>query len=163
MTDAAPVCKSLWHRWVVKPVATQLAQGTEPRKVAQAVAFGVTIGLFPLLGTPTLIALAAGILLKLNQPVLQVFRELTYPLQLATILLFIRAGEWLFGVPHTSLSIPLLMQRFLASPGQFMRDYGMLGLYAVTAWALLAPLLLALLYYGTLPLVKRLAPARHVG
>ena len=161
MTDAVPVRESLWRRWVVKPVVTQLSQGTEPGKVAQAIAFGVTIGLFPLLGTPTLIALAVGSPLKFNQPVLQVFRELTYPLQLATILLFIRAGEWLFGVPHTSLSIPMMIQRFTASPGQFVKDYGMLGLYAVIVWALIAPVLLAGLYYGTLPLVKRLAPARH--
>lgn len=75
--------ESLWRRWVMKHVIAQLTQGTSPGKVAQAIAFGVTIGLFPLLGTPTLISLAVGILMKLNQPVLQVFRELTYPLQLA--------------------------------------------------------------------------------
>ncbi len=62
--------ESLWRRWVVKPVVAQLAQGTTPAKIAQAIAFGVTTGVFPLLGTTTVLALGVGVLLKLNQPVL---------------------------------------------------------------------------------------------
>jgi uncharacterized protein (DUF2062 family) len=157
--------ESLWRRWVMKPVIAQLTQGTSPGKVAQAIAFGITIGLFPLLGTPTLISLAVGIPMKLNQPVLQVFRELTYPLQLASVLLFMRAGETLFGAEHVPLSIPMLMERFFASPGQFMADFGMIGLYAVAVWALIAPALLGLIYFISKPLVERLSnrltPARH--
>ena len=156
--------ESLWRRWVMKPVIAQLTQGTSPGKVAKAIAFGVTIGLFPLLGTTTLLSLAVGIPMKLNQPVLQVFRELTYPLQLATVLLFMRAGETLFGAEHVPLSIPMLMERFFASPGQFMADFGMIGLYAVVVWALIAPVLLGLIYFISKPLVdrlsRRLTPAR---
>lgn len=156
MSDDPPR-ESLWRRWVVKPVVQQLSQGTEPRKIALAMAFGVTLGLFPLLGTTTLLSLAVGIPLKLNQPVLQVFRELTYPLHLASILLFIRAGAWLFGVPDPVLSIRLLLEHFRASPTQFMADFGMLGVYAVCVWVLIAPLLLGLVYSIALPLVRRLS------
>ena len=157
MNAPSPVREPLWRRWVVNPITTQLSQGTEPRKIALAIAFGITIGVFPLLGTPTLVALAIGIPLKLNQPALHVFRELTYPLHLATILLFIRGGGSLFGVPHTPLSLTMMVQRFGADPSQFMRDFGMLGLYAVILWALIAPFAIALLYYGSLPLVVRLS------
>lgn len=149
--------ESLWRRWVMKPVIAQLTQGTAPGKVAQAIAFGVTLGLFPLLGTPTLISLAVGIPMKLNQPVLQVFRELTYPLHLALILLFMRAGETLFGAEHVPLSIPMLMERFFASPGQFMTDFGMIGLYAVAVWALIAPVLIGAIYFISKPLIERLS------
>ena len=157
--------ESLWRRWIVKPVVGQLTQGTEPEKIALAIAFGITLGLFPLLGLPTLLSLVVGIPLRLNQPVLQVFREVTYPLHLATILLFIHGGESLFGVPHMSLSIRLLMDRFFASPAQFMREFGMLGVYAVSAWLLIAPVLLAVLYFIARPLLarlsKRITPANH--
>lgn len=149
--------ESLWRRWVVKPISTQLTQGTTPAKIAQAIAFGVTIGVFPLLGTPTLLSLAIGIPLQLNQPVLQVFRELSYPLQLATVLMFMRAGESLFGAEPVPFSISMLMERFFASPGQFMADFGMIGLYAVTVWALIAPLLFAVIYGISRPLIKRLS------
>ena len=157
--------ESLWRRWVVKPVVAQLAQGTTPAKIAQAIAFGVTTGVFPLLGTTTVLALGVGIMLKLNQPVLQVFRELTYPIQLATILLFMRAGESLFGAEHVPLSIPMMMERFFASPGQFLSEYGMIGLYGVVVWLLLAPLLIGVIYLVSKPLVEKLAKhlnfARH--
>ncbi|MDB6139486.1 MAG: hypothetical protein JWO94_2558 [Verrucomicrobiaceae bacterium] len=165
MSAQAAQRESLWQRWVVNPVTTQLSQGLEPRKVTLAIAFGVTLGLFPLLGLPTLVSLAVGIPLKLNQPVLQAFRELTYPLQLSTILLFIRGGEWLFHVPHTALSVPGMLHQFFASPARFMSDFGLLGLYAVVVWGLIAPVLLALIYFPVLPLIerlsKRLALARH--
>jgi len=157
--------ESLWRRWVVKSVVAQLAQGTTPAKIAQAIAFGVTTGLFPLLGTTTVLALGVGVLLKLNQPVLQVFRELSYPLQLASILLFMRAGESLFGAEHVPLSIPMMMERFFTSPGQFLAEFGMIGLYGVVVWLLLAPLLIGVVFFVSKPLVEKLAKrfnfARH--
>jgi uncharacterized protein (DUF2062 family) len=149
--------ESLWRRWVVKPVIAQLAQGTTPSKIAQAIAFGVTTGVFPLLGTTTVLALGIGILLKLNQPVLQVFRELVYPIQLATILLFMRAGESLFGAAHVPLSISIMMEHFFANPGKFLADYGMIGLYGVVVWLLLAPLLLGVVYFISRPLIEKLS------
>lgn len=149
--------ESLWRRWVVNPVIAQLTQGTSPSKIAQAIAFGITTGLFPLLGTTTIVSLAVGIPLKLNQPVMQVFRELSYPLHLATILLFMRAGESLFGVKHVPLSIPVLMERFFANPGQFLADFGMIGLYAVVVWLLIAPLLLGTIYFISRPIIEHLS------
>lgn len=149
--------ESLWRRWVVKPVMAQLAQGTTPSKIAQAIAFGVTTGIFPLLGATTILGLGVGILLKLNQPVLQVFRELVYPVQLASILLFMRAGESLFGAEHVPLSIPMMMERFFAAPGQFLKDFGMIGLYGVVVWLLLAPLLLGVVYFISKPLIEKLS------
>ena len=149
--------ESWWRRWVVKPVVAQLAQGTTPAKIAQAIAFGVTTGVFPLLGTTTALALGVGVVLKLNQPVLQVFRELTYPLHLASILLFMRAGESLFGAEHVPLSIPMMLQRFFASPGQFFAEFGMIGLYGVVVWLLLAPLLIVVVFFVSKPLVEKLS------
>lgn len=158
MTDAAPSPSkdSLWHRWVVRPVSAQLAQGTSPAKISQAIAFGVATGVFPLLGTTALLALGVGMLLKLNQPVLHVFRELVYPVQLATILIFMRAGEDLFGARHVPLSIPMMMERFFADPMQFLAEFGMIGLYGVVVWLLLAPLLIAAVYFISRPFVEKL-------
>lgn len=156
--------ESLWRRWVVKPVMAQLTQGASPSKIAQAIAFGVTTGVFPLLGTTTILSLAVGIPLKLNQPVLQIFRELVYPLHLATLLVFMRAGETLFGAEHVPLSIAMLTERFFADPAGFMADFGMIGLYGVVVWLLVAPLLLGAVYFISRAVLEKAArhlPARH--
>ncbi len=156
MSDEAPR-ESLWRRWVLKPILNQLSQGTDPSKIAQAIAFGVTVGVFPLLGCTILMSLLFGVPLKLNQPILQVFREIVYPIHLATILLFIRAGEHLFGVEHTPLALSEMVKDFYASPSKFMANFGMLGVYAISVWALMAPVLLAIIYYSSKPLIVRLA------
>lgn len=148
---------STWKRWVVKPIAQQLTQGTSPVKIAQAVAVGVVLGLFPILGSNTLLTLLAGIALKLNQPVLQAFKTLAYPLQWASILGFYRAGEWLFSAPHVSIHIPTMVERFFAEPGPFFRDYGMTALYGIAVWCLVAPLLGLLLYGISRPLIEQMA------
>ncbi|MFN7564055.1 MAG: DUF2062 domain-containing protein [Prosthecobacter sp.] len=148
---------ALWRRWVVRPVIQQLTQGTSPQKIAQALAYGLTLGIFPIIGSTTLLALLVGIPLRLNQPVLQAFKTLATPLQWASVLGFYRLGEWLYGAPHVSLSIPRMMERFFAEPGPFFRDYGMTALYGITVWLLMAPVLLLALYAISRPLIEGMA------
>lgn len=163
--EPAQLHDSLWKRWVVRPVMTQLTQGTEPRQIAKAAAVGVTFGVFPLLGTTFLMTMAVGVPMRLNQVILNLSRELVYPIHLATVLLFIKAGEWLFGVPPVPLSISLLIERFEAGPGKFLTDFGMLAVYGVCVWALIAPVLFALIYLVTWQLTERashrFARSRH--
>ena len=61
---------------------------------------------------------------------------------------FYRAGETLFGQPHLPIfSVHELVHRFKASPLDFLADYGMVGLYGVVVWGLLAAPAAALLYF----------------
>jgi hypothetical protein len=155
---ASPTGKpSFWRRWVLNPIVKQLTQGTSPAKIAQAIAYGVTIGIFPIIGSTTLLSILIGIPLKLNQPILQVFKSLATPLQWTLVLGFYRLGEILFNAPHVSLSIPKMMERFFAEPGPFFRDYGMTALYGIAVWCLIAPLLLAAIYFTSRPLIQTLA------
>ena len=155
---ASPAVKpTFWRRWVLNPIVKQLTQGTSPAKIAQAIAYGVTIGIFPIIGSTTLLSILIGIPLKLNQPILQVFKSLATPLQWTLVLGFYRLGEILFNAPHVSLSIPKMMERFFAEPGPFFRDYGMTALYGIAVWCLIAPLLLAAIYFTSRPLIQTLA------
>ncbi len=147
--------RSLWKRWLVEPIKKQLTQGISVDKIAQAIAFGLTIGIFPIIGATTLLSFLAGMPFRLNQPILQTFQALSSPLQLATILLFYRAGESLYGVPHVSLSIPGMMDHFFEAPGDFLQKYGMTALYGITVWCLIAPFFGALIYYTSRPLIHR--------
>jgi uncharacterized protein (DUF2062 family) len=153
--------KATLHRWLVRPVVQQLTQGVTPPKIAQAVSWGVTLGIFPIIGSNTLLTLMVGVPMKLNQPVLQAFKTISYPLQWSLLLVFYRAGEWLFNAPHVSIHIPTVMKRFFEEPGQFFRDYGMTALYGIVVWCLIAPLVLAALYFITKPAIERLARMRR--
>ncbi len=156
LLSAAPR-EPLWRRWVVRPVVRQLTQGTSPEKIAQAIAWGLSLGIFPIIGSTTLLTLIVGVPMKLNQPILQAFKTLSTPLQWALVLGFYRAGEWLFNAPHVSIHLPSMIERFFEEPGPFLRDYGMTALYGIAVWCLLAPVLVLGLQWISLPLVRGLA------
>lgn len=149
-----------WRRWVVEPVIHQLTRGMAPRTLAWTISLALVLGIFPIMGSTTVLCLLVGWLLRLNQPVLLTFKSLVYPLHLALILVFIRAGQSLHGADPIPFSIPQLLARFEADPLQFARDFGTAAWHGVVAWLLVAPVLALLLRLALEPLLKRLA-IRH--
>ena len=147
---------SRFHRWVIRPIAKQLRQGTSPEKLSWSVSLGLTLGIFPIMGSTSLVCFAVGHLFRLNQPILHLFKTLSYPFHLALILVFIHIGQRLNGVPPLAFSIPQLLTRFKDSPAQFARDFGMAALHGIEAWALAALILIPLIRLISLPLLKKL-------
>ena len=147
---------SRFQRWDVRPIANQLRQGTSPKKLAWSVSLGLTLGIFPIMGSTSLVCFAVGHLLRLNQPVLHLFKTFTYPIHLALILVFIRLGQHLNGVPPIPFSIPQLLTRFKESPAQFASDFGVAALHGIEAWAISAIFLIPLFYFVSLPVLRKL-------
>jgi uncharacterized protein (DUF2062 family) len=148
--------ESWWRRWLVKPVLSQLTAGISSERIAWTISAGMVLGIFPIMGTPTLVCLLTGWVFKLNQPIMQVFKELVYPLHLALILVFIRLGEFLFDVPLTSFSVSELLFKFKADPLKFVYDFGMAGCYGIFAWLLIAPIALLMIKVSVMPIIQRL-------
>jgi hypothetical protein len=146
-------------RWVVHPLIKQLRQGTTPKQLALTLALGGALGIFPILGSTTVLCLAVGAWLRLNQPILQILNYLLYPVHLALIPVFIRLGERLFSAPPITFSIYELLGFFKQDPLGFVQRFGMAGVHAVAAWTLVAPLILWIAYRALLPLLKKLAEA----
>lgn len=144
-----------WRRWLVAPIIAQLTSGISPEKLSWTVALGMVLGVFPVMGTTTVLCLIAGWALKLNQPVLHVSRVLVYPLHLLLIIVFIHFGQRLFGVPLLSFSIPDLLEKFRVSPFQFFQDFGMAALQGVAAWAIFALPATWLIQIFTSPLLRK--------
>lgn len=139
----------------------QLKRGVSPEELSWTIALGVTLGIFPIMGSTSVVCFFFGWLLKLNQAILHLFKSLAYPLHLALILVFIRLGQRLNGVPPIPFSIPELLARFKDSPAQFARDFGMAALYGIESWAIAAILLIPVIRFISLPILKRLARRRE--
>lgn len=149
MTEVAAAPESWWRRRALAPIIGQLKQGTTPKLIAMTISAGLVIGVFPILGSTTLLCGIFAVALRLNQPVIQLVNYLVYPLQIALLFPFYRAGEKLFQQPPVPIaSLGALTERFVASPTQFFIDYGMVALYGVTVWCLLAPLMFGLVYFA---------------
>lgn len=152
---------SFWRRRVRDPIVAQLKQGATPEKLSLTIALGVVLGVFPILGSTTALCLGVGLLLKLNQPVIQLVNWFIYPLQIPLMFIFIRLGETVLRAPHVSFSIPNLLQRFKDSPAQFFRDFGLTALHGLGGWLLIAPLVAAILYFTLRPGLRKLARTRN--
>ncbi len=153
----AELRESFWQRRIVAPIVAQLKQGITPEKIALTIALGAVLGIFPILGSTTILCGLAAVLLRLNQPIIQLINYFAYPLQLALIIPIYRVGETLFQKPHIPLSIPLLFERFSADFAQFLKDFGIIALQGIVVWCLLAPLAAAILYYASRPALRTLA------
>jgi uncharacterized protein (DUF2062 family) len=146
--------RNLWHQRVVGPLKDLLRQGLTPDRIALALAVGVAIGLFPVIGTTTILGLAAASLLRLNLPALQLANWVIYPVQIAMIVPLVRLGEWLAGSPPVSFSVTQVVARTMADPVGSLALYGMTGVHGILGWVTLAPLLVLALYGVFLPFLR---------
>ena len=80
-------------------------RASRPRKSRLSLAFGLGIGIFPVLGVSTVLCTVVAIALRLNLPAIQLVNYLASPLQLALIIPFVRVGEHLLGLQAQPLSI----------------------------------------------------------
>jgi len=157
--NAPPAGSSgFWRRRLVAPLRQQLTQGVSPARLALTLGLGTACSLFPFLGLTSLLNLGAGIIFRLNHPILQTLNQLLGVVQLALILVYVRLGEWLWGRDATSFAITEVIRVFREeSLSQFFQQFGWAGIHALTAWLLTTPLLVAIIYVSLRPVLQRLS------
>lgn len=146
----------LWHRKIIRPILELLKQGITPQKIVLSIVFGITLGVIPVLGSTTILCAIAAILLRLNQPAIQLVNYLVYPLQIALLIPFYQAGEMLFGSERLGLSVSQVIAMLDENVWKAISFLWVTTVHAVVVWTLLAPVLGVALYYILLPLVRRL-------
>lgn len=150
--------RSFWRRRVHDPIRALFTQGITPDQVAATLAVGTACSLFPFLGFTSLLNLVVGLRLRFNQPILQTLNYLLTPVHLAMILIYVRLGEWLWQAHDDRFTITEMLRVFRESTiVEFFQRFGWAGIHAFTAWALTAPLLIALLYHLLRPALRRMA------
>lgn len=149
------------NRVVVEPLLKLLRQGLSPERLALSVAFAIALGVFPVVGTTTLLCALVAILFRLNIPAMQIVNHLVFPLQLALILPFIRLGEMLYGaapLPLTFAQIEVLVRSNYWHAISFLAKS---LLQAMTAWFIVAPVTIYFLYLFLTPIFRRLGQLKR--
>jgi uncharacterized protein (DUF2062 family) len=151
---------SFWSRKVKEPIVAQLTQGVTPDKIALTVAVGSALALFPILGTTSLLCLIAGIFLRLNQPIIQVVNWACTPIHIPLIFYCVHLGEKLFGSPHTKFKLQEIAKLLWEDPLLFAQKFGLTGFHACVVWAIAAPFWVAIVYYSSRPIFRKMAKVR---
>ncbi len=152
---------SFVRRRLIDPVLELLRQGVTPEKIALSLAFGVGLGIFPVLGVSTVLCTAVAIVLRLNLPAIQLVNYLASPLQLALIIPFVRVGEHLLGLKPQPLSVA---EGFRIMAQGVLRAIVVLWdaiAHAALGWIVIGPVLIYALYYAFRPLLIRAAKLRR--
>jgi uncharacterized protein (DUF2062 family) len=135
-------------------VVAAMDQGHTPEKIALSVALGITLGLFPIFGTTTLLCVGAAVALRLNHPAIQITNQLMYLVQIPLIVVFIRMGESMLGVAPSPFSAASMLAELRAHPILVFERFGAAGLHGILGWAMVAPLVVVLTYAALLPIVR---------
>jgi uncharacterized protein (DUF2062 family) len=159
---------------VVNPVIAQLTQGITPEKIALTLAVGSACALFPILGTTILLCFIVGVVLRLNQPLIQLVNALFTVPHIFVVYGLIRLGDIIFGVPQPRFtvaefvvrrphSIPNLWSIVLSlwrEHGLYFHLLGEVALHALVAWAIVAPGWIFVIYRLTYPALARASRKR---
>jgi len=147
--------EGFFRRRIARPILELLRQGVTPEKMALSLALGMAIGVFPALGTTTALCALVAFIWRLNLPAIQIVNYSVYPVQLALIIPFFRAGEILFGAPHLPLSARQIVGMVRASLWGSIRFLWTTTWHAMIAWCLAAPVFVALAYVLLVPILRR--------
>lgn len=148
--------KNYVHDKIGQPILNLLRQGTSPEKLSLSMASGAVIGIFPVLGSTTLICAAIAIVFRLNLPAIQLANYLVYPLQIALLIPFVSFGAFLFGAEPM---MPLSVQEISAL---FQQDFwGTIGssldtiVHAAVAWFLVSIPVFPALGFALVPIFRK--------
>jgi len=137
-----------------------MRQGLGPAKLAQCVAIGLVIAVFPALGVTTLMAGLAAVMFRLNMLAIQTVNYLAYPLQFALILPFYSAGQRLFHEPQLLRPASEILALIRSAPLSALQELWTLTWHAAVVWAMLACLAIPLLILVLTPFFSRFAPEK---
>lgn len=115
--------------------------GIPPEDVALLLSAGLVIGVFPIVGCPTVLCLLAAYFLRLNPVALQLLNSISSPLQLALLWPLAQIGARVCGAPPAA--------------GSWTGKMGALAMHAVAGWACVCVPMGAILYASLMAAVRR--------
>ena len=145
------------RRRLFRPVLEQLTQGLSPDAIALTIAVGLAIAVIPVVGTTTILCTTAAIVLRLNQPLIQAINYLSFPLQLAFIVPYLRLGRALFGGAAIHMSAQELAVFVTSRPAEAFGALWRVTLQALGAWFLTVPVIVAVVFCALRPVLRSVA------
>jgi uncharacterized protein (DUF2062 family) len=130
--------------------------GASPERLAWSIAVGLLIGINPILGSTTILCLAAAFVLRLNVAASQLGNHIVYPLELILVIPFIHLASSLFHTAPMPLSANELLRLAREHPLALSRQLWLWEWHAFLLWAILAAILIPAIALALVPLLRRL-------
>ena len=142
------------YKRTVEPVVALIKQGVSPEKISLGMAWGIILGIFPVLGLTTILCGLAALVFRLNLPAIQLVNFLVYPLQLVLLIPFFQLGDLLFQVEPLPLSAQEFITLLQADLWGTIQAFWNTTLRAIVAWTLVSLPIFLILHFTLLRLIK---------
>jgi len=148
------------HNWIyrrgVLPILALLRMGATPQTLAWSIAAGLLIGINPIVGTTTVLCLAAAFSLRLNVVASQIANHAMFPLELALVVPFIRFGSRVFHTEAMPLSPRLFLMAARRTPLALTRQLWMWEWHAFVLWVAVSVVAVPAVALALTPVLRRL-------
>jgi uncharacterized protein (DUF2062 family) len=144
------------YRRVAMPVVDLLRMGASPERLAWSIAVGLLIGINPLLGSTTILCLAAALFFRLNVAASQLGNHIVYPLELLLFVPFLHLGSRVFHTPPLPLSRSAIVEALHQHPAELVRRLWLWEWHALILWAVLFAVMVPVIAIALTPLLRRL-------
>jgi uncharacterized protein (DUF2062 family) len=145
MTLIEKIQKLLSSKYL-EPIKKLLIQGTSPKMIAIAIAGALVIGMFPVLGSTTLLCTLFALTFRLNLPLVQLVNFSVYPLQLILVIPFMKLGETIFGFEKLKYGFNEIVKMIGNDTLHAIAVLWNVTMQAIGAWLLFTPLFALLIY-----------------
>jgi len=146
----------LVYRRAILPIFALLRMGAAPRTLAWSIAIGIVIGINPLLGSTTVVCLAASTCFRLNLVASQIANHAMFPLEIALVIPFIRLGTRVFHTAAMPLSPSVFLHAARTSPFALTRQLWLWEWHALVLWAAISVVAAPSIALALTPLLRRL-------
>ncbi len=138
---------SIFREKIYLPLINLLKQGLSPSKLALVIALGMTLSVFPVIGTTTLLCTLAAISFRLNLPAIQIANYVAFPLQIILFFPFLQIGERISGKSLEAISESTLISAFNADFFQAVQELFNYLVLACLGWVLVSIPLFSILFF----------------
>lgn len=149
--------KEFLYKKAVEPAVALIKQGVSPEKISLGMACGIILGVFPVLGSTTILCGLAAIIFRLNLPAIQLVNYMVYPLQLVLLIPFFHLGNLLFQIEPLPLSAQDLITLLRSDLWGTVRAFWSTTLHAIVAWLLVSLPTFLLLHFVFVRFIKALS------
>ena len=132
-----------------------LTQGLSPEKIALTLGFGITLGIFPIIGFTSGLCVICASVFRLNQGLLQFINYLIYPLQIVLIIPFFQLGAWVMHDRDFTLNLKTLQIKFTTDFINALNELWTAAWHAALVWLIIAPILIIIVNKVSLPIIRK--------
>ncbi len=113
-------------------------EGLSDNKLALSITLGIISGMFPVIGGTTAVSLILLAAFRQNLATVQAMNWIMSPFQLLSIIPFMRLGSWILQRSPVRITLHQIIQAFEPGIWSGLKNLGILHIYAVLAWLLIA-------------------------